>query len=143
MFCSAIFEKFAERSAWWEKMIALEAKQNEPGRFNNRGGQLLREEKERKQLNSKLPEIEAEIKMLADEYRDRTNKDFFINGENIIDIMERDRENMRHTKEQLKSARKGTAASATKLWSTVSTTPRTPMSVRGQTTLKRMPSSTK
>lgn len=141
--CRAIFDKFAERNAWWEKMIALEAKQNEPGRYNNRGGQLLREEKERKQLNLKLPEIEAEIKKLVDEFRDRTNRDFLINGECIIELMERDRESMRNAKEQLKSARKVNGASATKVWPTVPTTPRTPMSIRGQTTLKRMPSSTK
>lgn len=132
-----IFEKFAERNAWWEKLIAFEAKQNEPGRYNNRGGQLLREEKERKRLNLKLPEIEAEIKKLVEEYRDRTSRDFLINGECIIDIMERDKEEMRNAKELLKSARKGNGPSA------VPTTPRTPMSVRGQTTLKRVPSSTK
>lgn len=124
-------------------MIALEAKQNEPNRYNNRGGQLLREERERKQLNLKLPEIEAEIKMLVDEYHDRTNRDFLINGECIIDVMERDRENLRNAKEQLKSARKVNGTSATKQWTAVPTTPRTPMSARGQTTLKRMPSSTK
>lgn len=137
-----IFEKFAERNAWWEKWVALENKQNEPNRYNNRGGQLLREEKERKQLNAKLPEIEAEIKKMAIEYRERTNRDFLINGECIIDIMQRDRESIRMAKEQLKSARKGNGTSATKPW-TAPLTPRTPMSARGQTTLKRMPSSTK
>lgn len=115
--------------------MALENKQNDANRYNNRGGQLLREEKERKQLNTKLPEIEAEIKKMVEEYRDRTNRDFLINGECIIDIMQRDRESIRMAKEQLKSARKGNGTSATKLWP-APLTPRTP-------TLKRMPSSTK
>lgn len=71
-------------------MIALEAKQNEPGRYNNRGGQLLREEKERKQLNQKLPEIEKEIRKMLDTFEQNNHRPFLINGERVSDIMERD-----------------------------------------------------
>lgn len=139
---SIIFEKIEERNAWWEKMIALEAKQNEPNRYNNRGGQLLREEKERKQLNAKLPDIEKEIKKLLDEFKDRNRREFLINGERVTDIIERDWENMHSVKEQLKSARKATAT-YTPGPNRTATTPKTPMSVRGSTTMKRMASTTK
>lgn len=139
-----IFEKFAERNEWWEKMIALEAKQNEPNRYNNRGGQLLREEKERKQLNLKLPMIEAEIKSMVEDYRERTGRDFLINGEEIVELMNRDWENIRSTKEQLKSARKvnATTGQTPKPRAVVPPTPKTPSSVHGHTTMKRLASTT-
>lgn len=124
-------------------MIALEAKQNEPGRYNNRGGQLLREEKERKQLNLKLPEIEDEIRKLVEDYHERTKREFLINGEPILDVIARDWENMRATKENLKSARKATTNLLTPNHR-AGATPKTPMSVRGQTSaMKRLASTTK
>lgn len=46
-------------------MIAIEAKATEPGRFNNRGGQLLKEEKERKTIATKLPKIETRLSELV------------------------------------------------------------------------------
>lgn len=46
-------------------MIAFEAKESEPGRYNNRGGQLLKEEKERKMISTKLPKIEDQLRQLV------------------------------------------------------------------------------
>ncbi|XP_033255180.1 protein regulator of cytokinesis 1-like [Drosophila miranda] len=45
-----IFDLYESRAELWSRMQALEAKANEPNRFNNRGGQFLKEEKERKVL---------------------------------------------------------------------------------------------
>lgn len=123
-------------------MLAFEARQNEPGRYNNRGGQLLREEKERKQLNMKLPEIEEEIRKLVEDYQERTNREFLVNGVEITTLIAQDWENMRNTKEQLKSARKATTNILTPSHRGVAT-PKTPMSMRGQTTMKRLASTTK
>lgn len=138
-----IFEKFAERKEWWSRMIELEEKQKDSNRYNNRGGQLLREEKERKKLNMKLPGIEAEIHKLVEDYRANTGREFLINGESIVEVMERDWEKMRQSKEQLKSARKGNGTAGQTPRSVIPATPRTPMSIRGQTTMKRLASSTK
>lgn len=131
-----IFELFIGRNQWWEKKKALEAKQNEPNRYNNRGGQLLKEEKERKQTDIEIPKIEKRIKALAEEFRRQNNRDFLINGSCIIQLMERDWETYRDSKELLKSARKAVATPAK-----VGMTPKTPL--RGHVTLKRMASTTK
>jgi protein regulator of cytokinesis 1 len=46
-----IFELLGRRAELWERMAVLEAKAHDKDRlFQNRGGQLLKEEKERKQL---------------------------------------------------------------------------------------------
>lgn len=139
---SALYDKLEERNSWWEKMVALEAKQNEPGRYNNRGGQLLREEKERKQLNQKLPEIEKEIRKLLEQYEQKYRRPFLINGQSVSDIMEKDWENLYSAKEQLKSARKANIVTPNHR---TMATPKTPMSVRNQTasTMKRLASTTK
>lgn len=54
-----------QRKVLWDRMAALEAKASEPGRYNNRGGQLLKEERERKTIANKLPKIEAELTELV------------------------------------------------------------------------------
>lgn len=133
-----IFELFNERNNWFEKKKALDAKQNDRNRYNNRGGQLLREEKERKLMDMKIPKIENEIKALVQEYRQQNDQDFMINGEGIVELMERDWENYRGTKELLKSARKAVATPVRNL-----AAPKTPMSLRGQMTMKRVASTTK
>lgn len=49
-----IFEMVMTRKNLWLKMTELEARATEPGRYHNRGGQLLREEKERKAIASNV-----------------------------------------------------------------------------------------
>lgn len=56
-----IFEKFKKWQDMWDLLIDLELKADDPDRFNNRGGQLLKEEKERKKLQRGLPKIENEL----------------------------------------------------------------------------------
>lgn len=82
-----IFQLFADRNILWDRMQALEARATEPGRYNNRGGQLLKEEKERKTIASKLPKVEQQIEELVQQYQEREHIPFLVYGENIIDLM--------------------------------------------------------
>lgn len=52
--CSKIFELFMTRQQLFTKWNELDARSKEPGRFTNRGGQLLLEEKERKAVNTQV-----------------------------------------------------------------------------------------
>ncbi|ALC48738.1 maker290 [Drosophila busckii] len=101
-----IFDLFANRAEVWERMVALQAKESDPKRFNNRGGQLLKEERERKMIMSKLAKIELQIKELVLAYEKRTKSQFLVHGESILQYMESDWERLRQTKEQQSSARK-------------------------------------
>ncbi|XP_034110932.1 protein regulator of cytokinesis 1-like [Drosophila albomicans] len=101
-----IFELFASRAEIWTRMVALEAKANEPNRFNNRGGQLLKEERERKAISSKLPKIEQQISDLVQAYELRTRSPFLVHGENILEHMANEWVRLRQAKEQQSSARK-------------------------------------
>ncbi|XP_037935843.1 protein regulator of cytokinesis 1-like [Teleopsis dalmanni] len=131
-----IFELFENRKILWERMTALENKATEPGRYNNRGGQLLKEEKERKTIATKLPKIEQKITELVKEYEVREHRPFLVYGENIIDVMSNEWEKKRQDKEQRTSARKNAQT-------TLSVT-RTPMSIKNSSvaSIKKTPSVT-
>ncbi|KAL4704112.1 hypothetical protein ACJJTC_001039 [Scirpophaga incertulas] len=73
-----IFDLVVTRKNLWIKMTELEARASEPGRYHNRGGQLLREEKERKELCSNLPKIEAQIRDLVKVYEEQTGQVFTV-----------------------------------------------------------------
>lgn len=133
-----IFELLKERNSWWERKKAMDAKQNDPNRYNNRGGQLLQEEKERKMADIKIPKIEMKIAALAEAYYEKTKRKFTINGDCLIDLMESNWEKYRGSKEIMKSARKAVGTPAH-----MARTPRTPMSSRAQLSMKRVASTTK
>lgn len=134
-----IFELFADRNILWERMNALEAKASEPGRYNNRGGQLLKEERERKTIATKLPKIEQQICDLVKEYEEKEHAPFLVYGENIIEVMASQWEQKRREKEMLQSARKNggkpaTNANAMKTNSTL----RTPLSIKNMSTVSSL-----
>lgn len=132
-----IFDLYESRAELWSRMEALEAKASEPNRFNNRGGQLLKEEKERKAITSKLPKIEQQITELVQAYEAQENTPFLVHGENILERMAADWERHRQAKQQ-SSARKKAPPSASKIMpppATGSTAPRTPRTLRNMSTL--------
>ncbi|XP_017045800.1 protein regulator of cytokinesis 1 [Drosophila ficusphila] len=131
-----IFDLYESRAELWSRMEALEAKASEPNRFNNRGGQLLKEEKERKAITSKLPKIEQQITELVQAYEAQENTPFLVHGENILERMAADWERHRQAK-LLSSARKKAPASASKIMpppAPGSTAPRTPRTLRNMST---------
>jgi len=131
-----IFDLYESRAELWARMEALEAKASEPNRFNNRGGQLLKEEKERKAITSKLPKIEQQITELVQAYEAQENTAFLVHGENILERMAADWERHRQAKQQ-NSARKKAPASASKIMpppAAGSTAPRTPRTLRNMST---------
>ncbi|KAH8406661.1 hypothetical protein KR222_001944, partial [Zaprionus bogoriensis] len=131
-----IFDLFANRGDIWTRMEALEAKANDPNRFNNRGGQLLKEERERKAIAIKLPKIEQQITQLVKEYEAKSRSPFLVHGENILKHMENDWVRLRQAKEQQSSARKQTVMTPSTSGKMLppptpgTNAPRTPMSQR-------------
>ncbi|KAG8173593.1 hypothetical protein JTE90_009865 [Oedothorax gibbosus] len=56
-----ILKKIEKRKQLWDLMIVFENKANDPNRFKNRKGNLLKEERERKKLQKDLPALENNI----------------------------------------------------------------------------------
>ncbi|CAO1442467.1 unnamed protein product [Diamesa serratosioi] len=87
-----IFQLYNERKNMWGQIEEMINKENDPKRFNNRGGQLLTEEKNRKIIATKLPKIEARLIDMVNNYEMQNNKPFTVDGVRIQDIIERDYE---------------------------------------------------
>ncbi|XP_017149590.2 protein regulator of cytokinesis 1-like [Drosophila miranda] len=136
-----IFDLYESRAELWSRMQALEAKANEPNRFKSRGGQLLKEEKERKAI-SKLPKIEQQITELVHAYEVQSHGPFLVYGENILELMAGEWENYRQAKQS--SARKKAppttrTGSSSKLMmpppTAGSTAPRTPRTLKNMSSM--------
>ncbi|XP_049802528.1 protein regulator of cytokinesis 1-like isoform X1 [Schistocerca nitens] len=73
-----------EHKNLWEKFLSLEEKSHDKDRlFKNRGGELLKEEKERNHIQKELPKIENEIKKLVRKYVEQHNEPFYFYDEDI------------------------------------------------------------
>ncbi|GFU99888.1 protein regulator of cytokinesis 1 [Trichonephila clavipes] len=72
-----------KRQLLWDKLIAFENKAADPNRFKNRGGNLLREEKERKMLQKELPKLEDEIFHNIEAYESQHKTVFMYFGEDF------------------------------------------------------------
>ncbi|XP_062560143.1 protein regulator of cytokinesis 1-like [Armigeres subalbatus] len=82
-----IFQLVEQRKEMWEKMISLEQKSNDPSRYNNRGGKLLEEEKERKRINVQLPKIENKLLEACKRYELENKRKFTVFGEYIEEVV--------------------------------------------------------
>lgn len=136
--CRPLFKKFNDYKILVERLIALDAKENEPGRLNNRGGQLLKEEKERNAINSKLPKIDSEICAMAKQFEEENKRKFLVWGEDILLVIENFYTARKTMKKEHVSARKATTAMSAQ---------KTPLAAKlnrpqAQTSIKRVPSST-
>lgn len=65
-------------------MKELERGEEHPDRYKNRGGQLLKEEKERKKLQRQLTQVETKLKALSKQYSIENNgKQILVYGQTI------------------------------------------------------------
>ncbi|XP_043686453.1 protein regulator of cytokinesis 1-like [Vespula pensylvanica] len=130
-----IFNLLEERENLWTKMKELEHRANNPDRLNNRGGQLLAEEKERKVIQRKLPKIEAQLHNLVDEYETRHGESFCVNGVSLEEFLAESWANRDIERETKKNARKEAKDKGAKKASATKRTPTASTSSRIQTPL--------
>ncbi|XP_002133768.2 protein regulator of cytokinesis 1-like [Drosophila pseudoobscura] len=133
-----IFDLYESRAELWSRKQALEAKANAPNRFNNRGAQLLKEEKERKAINSKLAKTEQKITELVHAYEVQSHGPFLVYGENILELMAGAWENYRQAKQS--SVRKKAppttkTGGSSKPPTAGSTAPRTPPTLKNMSSM--------
>lgn len=102
-----IFELANQRQELWDKMLELESRANDRNRlFHNRGGQLLLEEKERKNIQKELPKVERELMKHIKLYEEQHKTPFKIYGESVIEIINSQWTLHKENKEQERKAKK-------------------------------------
>lgn len=98
-------ERFQKWRLMWKELIDLEIKANDPGRFNNRGGQLLAEERKRKALQKNLPKVEKDLIDLNGKFLAKTGEKFKVFGTNLDEFIAGCWDELNHAKEVEKRER--------------------------------------
>jgi len=95
-----IFSLAKQHEELWDKLLYLEDQSNNKERlFKNRGGCLLKEEKERKVIQKRLPTIKSQLIELLNAYKEETGRDFLRFGKPLkaeIETKEHRREMDKH-----------------------------------------------
>lgn len=99
----------------WDRAIALEARETDPNRYKNRGGNLLLEEKERRSVAQRLAKLRSELERLASEYEAEKRRPFTIDGHHMIESIDELYASRRLAKEQQMSARKASSTTINRM----------------------------
>ncbi|KAF6738887.1 Protein regulator of cytokinesis 1 [Oryzias melastigma] len=83
-----LFEGVTKWQDNWNLYLELDKKANDPSRFNNRGGNLLKEEKQRADLQKSLPKLERSLKVQIDAWELDHGRDFLVNGQKFLDYVQ-------------------------------------------------------
>ncbi|XP_029000842.1 protein regulator of cytokinesis 1b isoform X2 [Betta splendens] len=100
-----LFEGIHQWEESWRLFQDLEKKASDPARFTNRGGNLLKEEKQRSELHKSLPKLEKKLKAQIDEWEGEQGQEFLVNGQKFLQYVEQQWELHRLEKEKEKAER--------------------------------------
>ncbi|XP_078285822.1 protein regulator of cytokinesis 1b isoform X2 [Rhinoraja longicauda] len=89
----------------WRLYLGFEKKASDPNRFTNRGGNLLKEEKQRTKLYKMLPKLEEELKIQIDAWEEEQCSHFLVNGQHFMEYVSEQWELHKLEKEQEKQER--------------------------------------
>lgn len=110
MLADLILKKVLSWKELFQKMLEIEKKGYDTNRFANRGGQLLQEEKERKQIMIRLPKMEKELYTAVAEWEQENQCPILVEGKRISDYISdqwaqfnTDKENERQKRQQAKA----------------------------------------
>ncbi|XP_074603070.1 protein regulator of cytokinesis 1-like [Brevipalpus obovatus] len=99
---------FASLEKWqiaWSKLLDLQEECNNPNRFNNRGGVLLKQEKEKKRLQKELTRAEKDITELSKQWCLENGGFFMVEGLCVNDYIDAQKRYHQGCKENEKKKR--------------------------------------
>ncbi|XP_029576698.1 protein regulator of cytokinesis 1-like isoform X4 [Salmo trutta] len=100
-----LFEGVHRWEESWRLFLELEEKATDPSRFTNRGGNLLKEEKQKAELHKSLPRLEKKLKAQIDVWEQDQAREFLVNGQKFLQFVEEQWELYRIKKENEKLER--------------------------------------
>eukprot|EP00079_Xenopus_tropicalis_P033682 XP_017947453.1 PREDICTED: protein regulator of cytokinesis 1 isoform X4 [Xenopus tropicalis] len=89
----------------WRLFLEFDKKATDPNRFTNRGGNLLKEEKQRAKLQKMLPKLEEELKTSIIAWEQEQEQEFFVNEKKFMDYVAEQWETFHQDKEREKQER--------------------------------------
>ncbi|KAM9067661.1 protein regulator of cytokinesis 1-like isoform X1 [Sarcophilus harrisii] len=100
-----LFEGIQKWEENWKLFLEFERKASDPSRFINRGGNLLKEEKQRARLQKTFFKLEEELKTQIELWEQKYSKDFVVNGQKFLEYVMEQWEMHRLEKEKAKQER--------------------------------------
>ncbi|XP_044516081.1 protein regulator of cytokinesis 1-like [Gracilinanus agilis] len=100
-----LFEGIQKWEENWKLFLEFERKASDPSRFMNRGGNLLKEEKQRAKLQKTFLKLEEELKEQIDLWEQEHSKTFLVNGQKFMEYVTEQWEIHRLEKEKAKQER--------------------------------------
>ncbi|XP_036590881.1 protein regulator of cytokinesis 1 isoform X2 [Trichosurus vulpecula] len=121
-----LFEGVQKWEDSWKLFLEFERKASDPSRFTNRGGNLLKEEKQRAKLQKTLPKLEEDLKARIELWEQEHSKAFVVNGQKFMEYVMEQWELHRLEKEKAKQERQLKKTQQTETEMLYGSTPRTP-----------------
>ncbi|XP_072527481.1 protein regulator of cytokinesis 1b [Salminus brasiliensis] len=100
-----LFEGVHKWEESWRLFLELEKKATDPSRFTNRGGNLLKEEKQRTDLLKSLPKLEKKLKAQIELWEQEQEREFLVQGQKFMQFVVEQWELHRLEKEREKQER--------------------------------------
>lgn len=97
-----LYMTIKSRNKMWERYEQMECKESDPNRFDNRGGKLLKEEKERKKILRDLPKCEDSIIREISTWESESGRIFTVFGHKFSDYLNNQKEELQNRKDQMK-----------------------------------------
>ncbi|XP_074405098.1 protein regulator of cytokinesis 1 isoform X4 [Zonotrichia albicollis] len=89
----------------WKLFLELESKANDPSRFTNRGGNLLKEEKQRAKLQKTLSRLQEELERKVQTWEEEFKGPFLVKGQQFVEYVSEQWKQYRLEKEKEKQER--------------------------------------
>jgi len=97
-----LYKNIEKRNVMWRKWEEFECRENDPNRFNNRGGGLLKEERQRKTLEKEIPKLEEVILKDITKWEEENEKIFTVYGHTFPDYSNSQKEELQARKDMQK-----------------------------------------
>ncbi|KAJ3612601.1 hypothetical protein NHX12_020869 [Muraenolepis orangiensis] len=101
----ALFEGVGRWQENWTLFLELDRKANDPSRLNNRGGNLLKEQKQRVDLQKSLPKLEKSLKGQIDLWEQQCGGEFLVGGQEFLEYVQQQWSAFHDEKEREKTER--------------------------------------
>ncbi|XP_010209403.1 PREDICTED: protein regulator of cytokinesis 1 [Tinamus guttatus] len=125
-----LFEAAQKWEENWQRFLELERKTTDPSRFANRGGALLKEEKQRAKLQKTLAKLQEELESRVQAYEQERGEAFLVKGQQFTEYVAEQWQCYHLEKEKEKQERHLKKSRQTETEMLYGSTPRTPIKRR-------------
>ena len=100
-----LYRLVEKRETLWRQKQQFDENASNPQRFNNRGGQLLKEERERRQVERDLPKVEKDLQDVVVVWEAETGRSFLVHDRPYLQCIAQQWEDLQQQRDDQKQKR--------------------------------------